>query len=106
MLTPLRCADQLLVASGHRHPGNRDDFVAAHDERPRVALRARHLCVHEQILHLLARAREAVARTPRAHVETLKVGLDRPGTPTNAAAERNRALLEPEPLVLPYRLEA
>src|SRR5919109_4544505 len=98
MLSPLRYADQLLIASGDRHAGNRDDFVAEHDARPRVALRARHLCVHEQILNLLARAREAVARTPRAHVDSLKVGLDRPGTPTNAAAERNRALLEPEPL--------
>src|SRR5918992_2063848 len=103
---PFRPADHALVAPRGGHAGHRDDLLAAYDERPGLALGTRHLRVHEQVLHLLTAARKTIAGAPRSDVEARQVGLDRPGTPANTAAEGHRALLEPEAVLPPRRAEA
>src|SRR5215475_15682905 len=89
----------MLDDAGHRH-----DLVAAHDERPRLALRARHLRVDEHVLDLPPPTSQPVAGPPSAHSKPLDVGADSPVAPADLARELDRAALEPEPLVLAHRL--
>ena len=76
-----------------RNTGHGDDVVSVHDERPGVAFRARHLGVHEQILHFLAPACEPVARPPAAHLEAGPVRLERPRTPAQRSLEPQHVVL-------------
>ena len=88
-------------------PGNGDDLVAAHDERPRLALGARDLRVDEHVLDLLLPAREPVAGPPASHFKPFELAS---GSPRRPSAPRRRAstgpALEPEPVVLAHRLDA
>src|SRR3954465_9865430 len=94
---PLRIFDD----AGHGH-----DFVAAHDERPRLALRARHLRVDEHVLDLAPPTRHPVAGPPSAHSKALELRADSPLAPSDLAGQLDRPALEPEALVLAHRLEA
>src|SRR5215831_1728071 len=91
----------MLDDAGHRH-----DLVAAHDERPRLALRARHLCVDEHVLNLAPPTRQAVAGPPSTHSKPFELRGDSPVAPPDLARELDRPLLEPEPLVLAHGLNA
>ena len=91
---------------GSRRARDRDDLVPAHDERPRLAVGARDLRVDEHVLHLLAPPGEPIARAPRAHLEPGERRLDRPRRPSATRRGADRALLEPEPVVLAHRLDA
>src|SRR5438093_9325629 len=73
--------------------GHRDDVVAAHDDRPRVPLRPRHLRVHEQILHLLAASREPIAGTARPDLQSGLVGAEAPRPPFDLSFEAQRVVL-------------
>src|SRR4051794_22978491 len=87
-------------------PGHGHDLVAAHDERPRLPLRAGHLRVDEHVLDLAPPTREPVAGPPSTHSKPLELRADSPLAPPDLAGEIDRAALEPELLVLTYRLEA
>src|SRR5437764_1273515 len=92
---------RVLDDAGHGY-----DLVAAHDERPRLPLRAGHLRVDEHVLDLAPPTREPVAGPPSAHSKPLELGADNPLAPADLPGELDRAVLEPKPLVLAHRLEA
>src|SRR6185436_11531698 len=92
---------RMLDDAGHGH-----DLVAAHDERPRLALRARHLRVDKYVLDLEPPTRQPVAGPPSAHSKPFELRADSPVAPADLAGELDRPALEPEPLVLAHRLEA
>src|SRR5262245_50007914 len=100
----------LLAPRGHAgrvdHPWDGHDLVAAHHERPRLALGTGDLRVDEHVLDLPAAACEAVARPPRSYLKAWPLGLDDPLPPTDGSFKRHRAALEPQPVVLAHRLEA
>src|SRR5256885_6031104 len=79
---------------------DRDNLVAAHDQRPRLALRPWDLGVHEYVLDLLSSAGESVARPPASYLKASELGLDPPLAPANRTIERDRAALQPEAVVL------
>src|SRR5205809_5982245 len=54
---------------GLHDPRDRDDFVAAHDQGPRLTVGAGHLRVHEHVLDLLAHSGEPVTRAPCAYLK-------------------------------------
>src|SRR5947209_19713722 len=83
-----------------------DDLVATHDERPRLALRARHLRVDEHVLDLPAPTRQAVPWPPPPHSQPWQLGADHPLPPAHLPGDLDRAALEPEALVLAHRLRA
>src|ERR1700758_71961 len=91
---------RMLDDAGHRH-----DLVAAHDERPGLALRARHLRVDEHVLDLPPPTREPVAWPPSAHSKPFELGADRPLPPADLARQVDGATLEPEAVVLAHRLD-
>ena len=69
-------------------PGTEHDLpVRLHNHRPAVALAARDLGVHEEILHFLRAAREPVARAAGANDETFAVRAEPPWPPTHRAFE-------------------
>src|SRR5258705_13760335 len=68
-------------------PRDRDDLVAAHDERPAFTVGARDLCVHEHILDLLRAAREPVSRTPSPYLKPSQARLDPPLPPLERPAQ-------------------
>src|ERR1700749_4768956 len=84
---------RMLDDAGHGH-----DLVAAHDERPRLALRARHLRVDEHVLDLAPPTRQAVPGPPSAHSKALEPRGDSPIAPPDLAGQVDRPLLEPEAL--------
>src|SRR5207244_9231378 len=86
-------------------PAHGHGLVAAHDERPRLALRARHLRVDEHVLDLAPPTRQPVAGPPSAHSKPLELRANRPVAPADLTGQLDRAALEPEPLVLAHRLE-
>ena len=90
---------------GVHDPGHGDHLVAANDERPPFTIGARDLCVDEHILHLLLPAGETVAGTPSPYSKPWQVGLDAPAAPVDRTEQIDRAALEPEPVVLAYRLQ-
>src|SRR5690348_1531923 len=81
------------------------DLVAAHDERPRLALRARHLRVDEHVLDLPPPTCESVAGPPSTHSKPLELRADSPLAPANLSGQLDRAALQPKALVLAHRLE-
>src|SRR4051794_35152723 len=87
-------------------PGHGHDLVAAHDERPRLPLRARHLGIDEHVLDLAPPTRQAVAGPPSTHSKALELRADSPVAPPDLAGQLDRPTLEPESLVLTHRLEA
>ena len=88
-------------------PGHGDDLVAAHDERPLLALRARDLRVDEHVLDLLLLPAEPVAGPPPSYLKPWRAASGFVHVaPAHLAVERDRPALEPEPLVLAHRLEA
>src|SRR5207253_307798 len=80
-------------------------LVTAHDERPRIAVRARHLRVDEHVLDLPPPTCESVAGPPSTHSKPLELRADSPLAPANLACQLDRAALEPEPLMLAHGLE-
>src|SRR2546430_4778045 len=86
--------------------GHRDDLAAAHDERPRLPLRAGHLRVDEHVLDLAPPTRQPVAGPPSPHSKALELRADSPLAPPDLAGQFDRPALEPETLVLAHRLEA
>src|SRR5436309_9202841 len=82
---------RVLDDAGHRH-----HLVAAHDERPRLALRARHLRVDEHVLNLAPPTRQPVAGPPSTHSKPLELRADSPLAPRDLARELDRSPLEPE----------
>src|SRR5438093_6826764 len=98
--------------TGRPHPlclddsRDRDDLVTAHHERPAFAVGARDLCVAEHVLQFLPAAGESVAGAPPPYCKPWQLGFDTPRSPVDAAAQRDRAALEPEPVVLAHGLEA
>src|SRR5690348_18269728 len=92
---------RMLDDAGHRH-----DLVAAHDERPRLALRTRHLRVDEHVLDLPPPTRKPVAWPPSAHSKPSQLGADRPLSPADLSREVDRAAFEPQALVLAPGLDA
>src|SRR2546423_6751795 len=80
---------------------HRDDLVAAHDERPRLACGQRDLCVHEHVLDLLRPSGEPVAGAPGSYLKAWHVRGDSPFAPAHLAVERERRALEPDAAVLP-----
>src|SRR4051794_1385871 len=86
-------------------PGHRDDLVAAHDERPRLAGRTRDPCVDEPVLDLLRPSGEPVAGAPGSYLKAWHVGGDPPLAPANLAVERDRRALEPDAAVLAHGRE-
>src|SRR5439155_26761630 len=81
---------------------HRDHLVAAHDERPRLALGSRDLGVDEHVLDLLAAPREPVAGTPRAYLKAWQLRLDVPWPPADLAVEREGGPLDPGAVVLAH----
>src|SRR6185437_6279417 len=77
--------------------GHREDFVAAHDERPRLPLGARHLCVDEHVLDLAPPTGQPVAGLPSSHSKPSEVRANRPLAPADLAGEVDGTALEPEP---------
>src|SRR5437763_5855431 len=92
----------LRVLDDARH---RYDLVTAHDERPRIAVRARHLRVDEHVLDLAPPACQPVAGPPSTHSKPLELRADSPLAPANLAGQLDRAALEPESLMLAHGLE-
>src|SRR5215475_4461100 len=92
---------RMLDDAGHRH-----DLVAAHDERPGLPLRARHLRIDEHVLDLAPPTSQPVAGLPSAHSKPFELRADRPVAPADLAGQIDGAALEPEPLVLAHRLNA
>src|SRR5437588_6367225 len=86
--------------------GNSDDLIAAHDERPRLALRAGNLCVDEHVLDLLAPPGQPVAGAPCAYLKAWELRLDPPLAPLNFAFEVDRRALDPHVVVLAHRGQA
>src|SRR5579862_10027105 len=84
--------------------GHRDHVVAAHDQRPALAVRARHLRVDEHVLHLPATPFESVAGSPPAYLKPWQVGFDTPRPPLDGPAQVDRRALEPQAVVLADRL--
>src|SRR5919202_64974 len=82
-----------------------DDLVAAHDQRPRLALGTRDLRVDEHVLDLLAPPRKPVAGPPAPYLKPSPRRLDRPLAPPHRPLERHRAGLEPEAVVLARSLQ-
>src|SRR6476659_6656155 len=76
---------RMLDDAGHGH-----DLVAAHDERPRLALRARHLRVDEHVLNLAPPTRQAVPGPPSAHSKPFEVRADSPVAPLDFAGQLDR----------------
>src|SRR5581483_9531800 len=105
-----RSSSALVTDSGHPvagdDPGDGDDLVAAHDQRPSFAVGARDLGVDEHVLDLLRAAGEPVARPPPAYLKPWHLRGDAPGAPADLArrVELDRAVLEPEAVVLADRL--
>src|SRR2546423_3407825 len=95
-------AVHLRVLDDARH---RYDLVTAHDERPRIAVRARHLRVDEHVLDLPPPTCESVAGPPSTHSKPLELRADSPLAPANLAGQLDRAALEPEALMLAHGLE-
>src|ERR1051326_6567788 len=73
--------------------GHRDHLVAAHDERPRLALRAGGLRVDEHVLDLLAPPGEAVASAPGPYLKASQLRFDAPSAPADLPLERERRAL-------------
>src|SRR6476659_5475719 len=92
---------RMLDDAGHGH-----NLVPAHDERPRFALRARHLRVDEHVLDLAPPTRQPVAGPPSTHSKPFELRADSPVAPADLAGELDRPSLEPEALVLAHGLEA
>src|SRR5215471_10536463 len=69
---------RMLDDAGHGH-----DLVAAHDERPRLPLRAGHLRVDEHVLDLAPPTRQPVAGPPSAHSKPFEPGADSPIAPAD-----------------------
>ena len=86
-------------------PGHGDHVVAAHDERPRFALRSGDLRVDEHVLDLLLPPGEPVAGPPASYLKPFELGADAPLAPADLAVEVDRPALEPEPVVLAHRLD-
>src|SRR5215831_6693715 len=84
---------------------HRDNFISAHHEGPRLAVRPGDLGVDEHVLDLLPPAGEPVARPPASYLKACELGFDLPLAPADWSLERNRAGLEPEPVVFADRLE-
>src|SRR5579859_4647283 len=91
---------RVLDDAGHGY-----DLVAAHDERPRLTLRARHLRVDEHVLDLAPPTCQPVAGPPSTHSKPSELRADGPLAPADLAGQLDRAALEPQPLVLAHRLE-
>src|SRR5262249_60830987 len=87
-------------------PGPAHAPASAHDGRPRFALGSRDLGVDEHVLNLLSAAGEPVARPPASYLKAWQRGFNPPGAPANGPVERDRALLEPHPVVLADRGQA
>src|SRR3954453_10539625 len=83
-----------------------DDLVAAHDERPGLAVRPWDLGVDEHVLNLLRPAGETVAGLPSSHYETGRARGDSPRPPAHGSVEIDRAALEPQVVVFAFRLDA
>ena len=83
-----------------------DDLVSAHDERPRLALRARAPSRRRTRPGSSAPTRQAVPGPPASHSKSWQLGADPPLPPAHLAVELDRPVLEPEPLVLAHRLDA
>src|SRR3954449_10049609 len=92
---------RVLDDARHRH-----DLVAAHDQRPRLPLRARHLRVDEHVLDLAPPTRQPVAGPPSTHSKPFELRADGPVAPPDFAGQLDRPALEPEALVLAHRLQA
>src|SRR5829696_4158375 len=60
---------RVLPAGRGSDPRHIDDFFAPDDERPGLPLRAGHLGVYEEVLHLQVAVGKPVARAPAAHVQ-------------------------------------
>src|SRR5262252_3490446 len=92
---------RVLDDAGHGH-----NLVAAHDERPRLPLRARHLRIDEHVLDLAPPTRQPVPGPPSAHSKPLEARADGPIAPLDLAGQLDRGMLEPEALVLAHCLAA
>src|SRR5215471_17606653 len=84
---------RMLDDAGHRH-----DLVTTHDERPRLAFRARHLRVDEHVLDLPPPTSQPVAGPPSAHSKPFELRTDSPVAPADLAGQLDRPALEPEPI--------
>src|ERR1043166_3315924 len=80
--------------------GHHDHLVPAHDERPRLALRAGDLRVDEHVLDLLAPPGEAVARAPGPYLKASQLRFDAPSDRAHLPRERDRRGSEPDLVVL------
>src|SRR6516162_1454075 len=74
-------------------PGHGHHLVAAHHERPCLALRARHLRIDEHVLDLAPPTRHPVARSPPAHSKPLELRADSPLAPADLAGQVDRPAL-------------
>src|SRR2546426_6977412 len=84
----------------------RDDLVAAHHERPRLAGGTGDLRVDEHVLDLLRSSGEPIAGTPGPYLKAWEVRGNPPLAPEHLAVEGDGGVLEPDPLVLAHRREA
>src|SRR5712691_341086 len=82
-----------------------DHVVTAHDEWPGFTLRPRDFGIDEHVLNFLLPPREPVAGPPGSYLKPCELGADAPLAPANLAVEWERPVLEPEAVVLAYRLE-
>src|SRR6201993_84606 len=80
---------RMLDDAGHGH-----DLVAAHDERPRLPLRARHLRVDAHVLDLAPPTCQPVAGPPSTHSKPLELGADDPLAPADLAGQLDGPALE------------
>ncbi len=87
-------------------PGHGHDDVAADHQRPRLALGTGDLRVDEQVLDLLPPPGEPVAGPPASYLKPCQLRANAPRPPAHLAGEVDRAVLEPEPVVLAHRLDA
>src|SRR3954454_6089199 len=88
---------RMLDDAGHGH-----DFVAAHDERPRLALRARHLRVDAHVLDLAPPTRQPVAGPPSTHSKPFELRADSPVAPPDLAGQLHRPAPGPHGPVLAH----
>ena len=86
----------LLVPGRDGDTRHHDDLVAAHDERPRLALRPGDLRIDEEILHLLAAPGEPVPGSPPAHAQTRSCAARCARRPSGPAGRARRRPLEPD----------
>src|SRR5437762_11861962 len=85
---------------------DRDDVVAAHHERPRLAGGTGNLRVDEHVLDLLRSSGEPIAGTPGPYLKAWEVRGNPPLAPHHLTVEGAWGVLEPHTVVLTHRGEA